>query len=386
MTYANVPQDYEAKKKRGQQAINHIEPDHIPTLIMQITWGQSYANVKLKDLLPDHKQMVEVGCSPLKDIYTDFIIGGMLTAPIMAYDFLKPDPPQYFISEDGFTMQHREISPMLPEEYKRLTADVKGYLENVILPRRYPTLNSPYPQNYEALKGAYKEVIDFMEGMLYLVEYPQKEFGIPPFFSRNAYMPMDYLMDFLRGFSGTMADMRRRPNEVKDALEALTDYVIAMTFGPGLGKGDTLFTPLHIPPFLGPKQFNEFYWPSFKKVIDHAISKGIHMLLALEGDWSQHIEKLKEFPKNNIIGAIEDTDIFWAKKAVGEHIAIIGGMSSSMLRNSTKQICIDKTKRLIDECGPGGGYIFSTDKLLMSPGDINVDNYKACVQTILTYK
>lgn len=386
MQYANMPCDYKAKLKRKEEAINHIESDHVPVIMMQTTWGISYANTKISDVFYDRKRMAQLGSAPLKDLYTDFMLGGSLPAPMAAYDFLQPETPQYFISDDGHTMQHKEISPMKADEYSQLIANPKRYLENVILPRRYPILNRPYPENYKVFKGAYEAVVDFMQGMMYLAEYQKTEFGIPAFFDGSSYMPMDYMMDFLRGFRGTMSDMRRHPEELKEALNALTDYLLPLYLGPNVPKGGVLMAPLHAPPFLSPKQFDEFYWPSFKRVIDAANKKGVRVLLGLEGDWTPHIEKLKEFPKNSLIGTIENVDMFWAKKAVGDYITLIGGMPCNLLKHGTKEECINLTKKLIDECGPNGGYIFSTDKLLMSPGDINIDNYKACLDTILTYK
>lgn len=151
-------------------------------------------------------------------------------------------------------------------------------------------------------------------------------------------------------------------------------------------KGDMLWVPIHIPPFLSPKHFDEFYWPSFKKVIDYGLKKGIKFILGLEGDWTHHIEKLKEFPKNSFLCTIEDTDIFWAKKVVGDHVTLIGGMRSNLLRGDDKEACVNLTKKLIDECGPGGGYFFCIDKMLMSPGDLKLENYNACIDTILSYK
>lgn len=386
MAYANLPQDHDAKQKRGQMAMNHQEPDRVPTILIPATWGYGYTKKKVKELLPDYKKLAEYGSSPLKDIYTDYIIGGTLTIPLSVYDYLKPENPQYFISDDGYTMQHREISPMKPEEYGQLTANVTDYLENVVLPRRYPILTGPREEAYASIKGAYKEAMNFVAGMQYVLEYQRKEFGMPAFFGGNIYAPMDYLMDFLRGFRGVSVDMRRRPEEVKLALDALADFTIATEFGPQLKKGDMLWVPLHIPPFLSPKQFDEFYWPSFKKLLDYGIQKkGLKFILGLEGDWTPHLERLKEFPKSSLLGTIETTDIFHAKKVIGDHVTLIGGMNTNLLRGDDKEACINLTKKLVDECGPGGGYFFATDKMLMSPGDMKVENYIACVETILTY-
>ena len=386
MAYANDPKDYAVKLQRQKDALNHIETDHVPVMMMSVTWPFGLAGIKVQDYINDRIALNSFGRAPLKEIYCDIYTGGMFSAPIEAYEFLQPETPQYFISDDGSTMQHREMASMRPEEYGELTENVKGFLENVILPRRYPLLARPYPENYNALKNAYPKVMAFMASLMDLTAKQKAEYGVPGLFASFGYVPMDYLMDFLRGFKGTSGDMRCHPQELKAALEAVTDYLIPLTYGPALKKGDTLLLPLHCPPFLSPKQYREFYWPTFKRFVDVAMKKGINVMLGLEGDWTPHLESLKEFPKNRIFGTIEQTDIFWSKKAVGDHITLIGGMPCNMLRNASGAECADYTKKLVDTLAPGGGYIFCTDLMLMSKNDIDVDKFKVCVDTILNYK
>lgn len=152
MAYANDPKDYAVKLQRQKDALNHIETDHVPVMMMSVTWPFGLAGIKVQDYINDRIALNSFGRAPLKEIYCDIYTGGMFSAPIEAYEFLQPETPQYFISDDGSTMQHREMASMRPEEYGELTENVKGFLENVILPRRYPILARPYPENYNALK------------------------------------------------------------------------------------------------------------------------------------------------------------------------------------------------------------------------------------------
>lgn len=46
-----------------------------------------------------------------------------------------------------------------------------------------------------------------------------------------------------------------------------------------------------------------------------------------------------------------------------------------MLKNESVEKCIDETKRIFDICAPGGGFMFSTDKLLITTNDVNSDTY-----------
>jgi len=53
-----------------------------------------------------------------------------------------------------------------------------------------------------------------------------------------------------------------------------------------------------------------------------------------------------------------------------------------MLKNSSKQQCIDKAKELMDEVAPGGGYMFEFDKSPLSIDDVNIENLKAVVEYV----
>ena len=48
-----------------------------------------------------------------------------------------------------------------------------------------------------------------------------------------------------------------------------------------------------------------------------------------------------------------------------------------MLKYSSKKECIDHVKKTYDACEPGGGFLFCTDKAILSTDDINVDTYRA---------
>ena len=61
-------------------------------------------------------------------------------------------------------------------------------------------------------------------------------------------------------------------------------------------------------------------------------------------------------------------------------------MKNSMLGNGTKQECLDYAKRLIDELGADGGYLFSQDKMGSYRIDANPENLKAVCDFVLDYR
>lgn len=385
MTFANLPQDYEAKKKRMDKALNLQIPDRVPILIQSLTWGYSYTKTKLMDVRSDRLKNIHGGIDFCKDIYSDSIFTPISGVSMeLQVDVLKPIEPQYGISEDGYSLQHYERAVMLPEEYPQLIDDPRKYIKEVMLPRRYPILNEAYPANYNVLKKAYASTMEFIATMVDGEKIAKKEYGMPVFLNGGCYVPPDFMFDFFRGFKGVLGDLRRYPDQFAAACDKLTDYVIDIKCSQ-LKKGDILFTPLHMATYMNPKQFEKFYWPSFKKVVDATIKKGARPVLYLENDWTPYMEYLLQFPKNTISVIIEYGDMKNIKQKYGSHMSIIGGMPCEKLRYCTVQESVDYAKKVIDIMAPGGGFIFSTDKILLCPNDINVENYLAVVETVKEY-
>lgn len=384
MSFANLPQDYEAKNKRFHDAIEMKVPDRVPILMQSISWGFAYSQSNLNEVYKDPYKLFKGQTKYCEDIYSDAIFIAAIDAPLSLYDALKPPRRQYIVSDDGFSLQHVEIADMLPDEYPELIKDPKAFIANEMLPRRFPVLAEPYPKNYEALKKSYDEIIYFMDIATKSVKWAKEEYGLPVMSSGVFYTPADMLFDFFRGFKGLIMDIRKKPEEVSAACDALADYACELKFA-NLKKGDIMFMPLHVATYLNPKQFEQIYWPSLKKVCEAAIVKGIRPVLYLENDWTPYMDYLLQLPKNSISIMIEYGDIAEIKKKYGYHMSIIGGMPCEKLRFIPVQESVDYAKRVIDTLGPDGGFVFSTDKLLLSPGDIDVENYKAVVETVREY-
>ena len=58
---------------------------------------------------------------------------------------------------------------------------------------------------------------------------------------------------------------------------------------------------------------------------------------------------------------------------------------STILREGTKQQCIDKAKEYLDILMPGGNYIFSPQKSPLRKNDINVENVQAVIACVREY-
>ena len=134
--------------------------------------------------------------------------------------------------------------------------------------------------------------------------------------------------------------------------------------------------------FLSPKQFDTFYWPTFKRLVLALIEKGTTPCIFFEGNFTSHLQYLLEFPKGKILARLDTTDIFKAKQILKDHMCIQGNVPSTLLQVGTVQDVKDYCKKLIDVVGKGGGFILSPRS---STDEVKPENLKAMIDYTQEY-
>ena len=264
---------------------------------------------------------------------------------------------------------------MEADEYDQLIADPKAFIANVLLPRKHPYLF----ENRDAAKAALKVFAEEQVDMFIMhggttAQYLVEKYGVQTVVNPGCMLntPLDHLFDYFRGFRGTLTDLRRQPEKVKAALDAIWEYrsaaQVAAPYDPAQGYA---FQPCHIPAYLSPKQFKELYWPYEKKLIEWMASNGGKILLCMEGRWENIWECFLEVPKDSLVLTVDDDDFLKAHEVLGDHQILVGGLKAADVRLKSFEELKDGIKRVIDTCAPGGGFIFSPNKVLLSSGDVN---------------
>jgi len=287
------------------------------------------------------------------------------------------------MSSSGF-IQHPETCIMQEDEYDQLIADPETFIGEVLVPRLSPLFQkSPtqyaitylrsYLSNMEqnmALGRAAMEI-----GQKY--GYPQ---GTAPMTMSG--VPFDELADSYRGFINVTIDIKRRPQKVLDAMEALMPKNIAAANAPYVDITQCSAIMTHMGVFLNTKDFEKFYWPDFAKLCHIAGERNMHMFLFCEGDWSRFYDHLYDLPAGCRL-MFEYGDAKTIKDKLGKKHIVGGLYPVTYLKSKSKQECIDKAKELIDIMAPGGNYQFQFDKQALSLSDIDVENYKAVINYVL---
>jgi len=276
---------------------------------------------------------------------------------------------------------------MKPEEYKKLIENPVEFIHNTILPRVSPGLGTPGSSQWN---GAWTRIGMVLQKIYnqFLVDLGGKAAaaGNPLFPITNAYAPADVIGDFLRHPTGAMLDIRRHPDDFKAATEVLIEPIIKVgTAIPPTPPITFNFIPLHLNEMLPPKQYNEFYWPGLKKVIETIVSKGYKGFVIFEGDHLPHVDTLLELPKGWGIGWFErPKDFLKVWETLKGHTTVMGGVPVPLLTGGTPEKIDEYIKNLLNKIKPEGGFILAAS-IGELPKSTPPENVRAFINAALKY-
>jgi len=111
--------------------------------------------------------------------------------------------------------------------------------------------------------------------------------------------------------------------------------------------------------WMSQKQYETFYWPSLKKVMNAFIHEGLIQSMFAEGGYETRLETVNEFPKGTVTWYFDRTDMFKAKKILGDRCAIQGNVPASLVQTGSPAEVKEYCRKLIEGCGKGGGFLLA---------------------------
>ena len=223
-------------------------------------------------------------------------------------------------------------------------------------------LDPEFQKMFEKIQEAAKEQAKWGKVIGECAEL-SRESGFPPLAGGGFLAPFDTVADMLRGTHGSVMDMYRQPEKLLESLEVIADHTIQNTVAMAANsKSPICFVPMHKgdDSFMSIKQFEKFYWPTFRKVIEGVSAQGLVPMMIIDGSYNEHrLKIISELPKSCCMWTMEKTDMFKAKDILGGHACISGNVTAAMLYTRKPQEIKDYCKKLIEYCGKGGGYILS---------------------------
>ncbi len=360
------------KRTNLMKALNREGADYVPTMLAASCAMVAWAGKKVTDIIDDTDTYVKAMTDVFEEMWADgnTFTGTLFTPRIETLI----EPLQNKFGPDGVTPEHVQMPMMERDEYDAFIEDPNRFVSEVLLPRKYPQL-------YEDRAYAKKVLKTVAEDKFYSLavlmgkqsEVLSGKYGITDIanFGEVFSNPVDTLFDYCRGFKGTLTDLRRQPDKVKAACDRLWEVFNLPKLDHPVAEFPYACHMTHIAPYLSPKQFDEIYWPYEKQWIERAAAAGSKVWIMLEGSWKNVWHHFLEVPKDSCILHIDDDDICQAKKELGDHQIIEGGLKMAAVRTESFDKIKEDIKRVIDVCAPGDGFLFCTDKAWIAPGDVN---------------
>jgi uroporphyrinogen-III decarboxylase len=378
---------FDERLDRYQAAIALEPTDRIPIAAGSNYFAEVYSGNTNQETIYDPDKWLQAelafcGEFPEVDVLRDNRIWGPLFDAVGLRTYKLPG--RELSPRDQF--QFVEAEYMKADEYDQLIRSPIEFMFDRWLPR----VLGEFEQ-----KGSMRSYMAFLKGgmaqsamgqiMRNRTMVLESEMGMPQPMAGFFLAPFDVLADGMRGLTGALMDCYRQPEKVIAACDVLVDEManLALATADPL-KRWPIFVPTHKACFLSPEQFDTLYWPSFKKVMERLIGAGHTIRAYLEGDWGRHWHHMLELPKGKVLCDIDNEgDIFKAKKEIGHHQCLAGGIRDHQFILGTPEEMRGQVKLLCETVGRGGGFIISGG--CNFPYTTKPENFRAMIDAVMEY-
>jgi uroporphyrinogen-III decarboxylase len=393
------------REKRITDAISLRIPDRVPVICAMGYFPAKYVGIPCSAAYYDYDAWFEAYRETLPNFPADMIFPQMFT-PGKALEVLDPKQsrwPGHGVSPDH-GHQSIEIDNMRGDEYDAFIDDPSDYMFRIHMSRTsdklaglasLPKLSGLHgamgaqalaatfaqPDVSKAITTLLKVGREMKKWQSRMMKFDKMmlDMGFPQYFQGAAMPPFDVISHSMRGMTGTMTDMFRRPDKVIQACEKILEITLERPLPPPNKQGNIRMFMTNTrgsDDFLSKKQFDTFYWPTFKRLVMTLIERGATPCIFFEGNFTSRLEYLLEFPRGKMLARLDTTDIFRAKEILKDHICIEGNVPSTLLQIGTVQEVKDHCKKLIDVVGKGGGFILAPRS---STDEVKPENLKAMI-------
>lgn len=388
--------DIMLRSNRVKTTIELKQPDRVPFVPV---FGNVYCleyGVSIKDAMLDNRNllpavdMLLAECNPDLVYTPDFF-------PLEVMELLQSNthswPGKTSEYGDNFPYQVKDATFLEEDEYGDFLKDPSAFLMKRVLTKKYDALSGlaafdaysltgstvmgfgqfANPQLQKALKAmmtAGEKMGQFFEGMQ-AVDMHCIQKGYPIWGNAIMSNPFDDFADNIRGLLNSVMDLKTDPDLLYEAVQRYADVTIpAGVENAKRMHADYVFIPLHIgvDEFMSPEDYNDYYWPPMKRLIEALVKEGITPMIFCEGNYYTRLETLRDVPRGKVVYFFEKQDMRKAKEILGNTACIAGNLDTNLLSYGTKETIEEEVKRLLDICAPGGGYLMSNS--------ISLDNCK----------
>jgi uroporphyrinogen-III decarboxylase len=380
-------EDYRARATRLARAAKMEIPDRVPCMVPAGNFPAMNAGITFREAVYEPEKMRRAWLKFLDEYDTDTFDGTPFFYDPVADLFEEKNQmwPGHGLPVDGHSYQFIEGEYMMADEYDLFIKDPLDFQLRRLLPRTMgifepfadiPSFSSwqGLPQRLMALINnpafarffrAFGEAARVQPVFMKASEETTRQAaarGFPMFRGGLAVVPFDVLADNLRGTRGIVMDMYHQPDKIHEAMEVILPVLLKNAVSlSDVTDCPVVMMPLHKgdDTFMSDRQFETFYWPTFKRLLLSMVDEGLIPFPVAEGQYNRRLEYIADMPRSAVVWMFDQTDMAAAKKALQNTACIAGNVPVSMAYTATAEEMKAHCRRLIETCAPGGGYMLS---------------------------
>jgi hypothetical protein len=414
---AGVDANRAAFDRRWQRIMDCValkQPDRMPVALYATFWLAKYGNISCRELMYDYDKTKAISLRAIEEFEPDavgpLVIGTALGRALEAADFKQLQWPGRGVG-DHQPFQYLDREYMKADEYEDFIFDPTGYYLKTYLPRvlgifqgfdalpSFPGLHyfrlinglrafakPEVRQAFEKIVAAAEEVERFFG---HHADFVQKAaaMGYPLINGGNAVSPYDFIADYFRGARGMMTDIFRHKDKLHELLDKAAVFLSRQTIAAAKTAGNPIvMIPIHWAPdaFMSDKQFREFWWPPFRKLMMDMIAADLIPMPLWEADCTKRLEIIRDVPPGKCIYWFERTDMVKAFEVLGDVVALRGNLSPSLMTTGTPPEVDAAVKHLVDNVFNKGGKLI-LDCAFGLPDETPVENARAMFDAARKY-
>ena len=382
---ADIAALYQQRMTRYTTAMANGQPDQIPIRPLVAEFAAKYAGMTSQQVTQSYELAFEAVRRCATDFDWDAVVPNMVyvwggisqvlgsryyaipgvdIAPDTGFQYLEPAEGEEWMRAD---------------EYDAMIADPTGFLLNTWLPRTNRRLAAPGEANTVdnnlAMLKAGMAVMQYFTAFGPAIARLRDECGMPSALAGILKSPFDIIADKFRGYLGMTMDLYEQPEKVAKAVEAMMPHMLHVAMSTADANGQlpaSIWMHRGCVPFVTPEQYDRYYWPSLKPIIEELWAAGHQTIFYAEGVWHHHWDSWLDLPAGSIIVHCDRDDVFAAKKKLGHKFAISGGIPNTLLSFGKPDEVRAFCQRLIDEVAPDGGYIADAGAIMQN--DTSIEN------------
>lgn len=374
-----------------RDAANFKKTERIPQFSSAVTWKIFDAGHTLDEAMTDFDVMEECVRHYLDTYNADAMLDIGIRNQFNVTEAFGEGGYYYYTPDVVGIKDHAHCTLDTLEEY---IENPEKYIWEKVLPEKYG--EEWNKKTLDVWKKTFKEYMAYTKYILHMNSVV-KEYGIPSMAPNN---PMKGAIEFgiealeanLLGIKQLSIAMRRGPDKLDSFIsrwdaEHIDPIIEKIKAGDGPDykycfDASIMMLAHNI---MNTKQFERFYWPSLKKLLDAYAEKGMNVRIFCEGSMERILDYFKDYPKGVLTFHLEQDDPFTVREKL-PNVCIMGGMTTELLANGTPEECVAYAKRLCDELGRDGGYIYSENKMLSYRNDAKSENMAAVSEFIKNYR